>query len=144
MNAPIPTPVVPAASRAIPERTTILSRTGWALVIAALIVNCVLVPVAALVLPAGSPFAMSAYGLTLLVKLAMVLWESLEERAKKNAAWRADPAKPVACPACGKFGLEIIDRSARPYAEWYVLTCSSCGLSETLNIPLGPAVPSLD
>ena len=35
------------------------------------------------------------------------------------AAWRADPARPVACPACGKAGLAIIDRSARPYAEWY-------------------------
>jgi hypothetical protein len=51
---------------------------------------------------------------------------------------------PVACPACDKPGLAIVDRSARPHAEWYALTCSACGLSETLNIPLGPAVPSLD
>jgi len=70
--------------------------------------------------------------------------DQLRQAARRIAGWRADPEKPVACPACGKFGLEIIDRSARPYAEWYVLTCSSCGLSETLNIPLGPAVPSLD
>jgi len=38
----------------------------------------------------------------------------------------------------------IIDRSARPYAEWYALSCRSCGLDETLHIPLGPPVQSLD
>jgi urea transport system permease protein len=69
MNAPIPTPVAPTASHMIPDRTTLLSRTGWALVGVALLVNCVLVPIAALVLPAGSPFAMSAYGLTLFGKI---------------------------------------------------------------------------
>jgi hypothetical protein len=70
--------------------------------------------------------------------------EQLREAARRIAAWRADPEVPVACPACGKPGLAIVDRSARPHAEWYALTCSACGLSETLNIPLGPAVPSLD
>jgi predicted RNA-binding Zn-ribbon protein involved in translation (DUF1610 family) len=70
--------------------------------------------------------------------------DQLRQAARRIAGWRADPGESVACPACGKVGLEIIDRSARPYAEWYVLTCSSCGLSETLNVPLGPAVPSLD
>ena len=70
--------------------------------------------------------------------------DQLCEAFRRIAAWRADPGVAVACPACGKLGLEIIDRSARPYAEWYVLTCFSCCLSETLNIPLGPAVPSLD
>jgi hypothetical protein len=50
----------------------------------------------------------------------------------------------VACPICGKLGLAIIDRSARSHAEWYALTCSASGLGETLNIPLGPAVSSLD
>jgi hypothetical protein len=60
------------------------------------------------------------------------------------AAWRADPGKPVACPACGKEGLAIVDRSARPYAEWYALACAACGLDETLHIPLGPPVQSLD
>jgi transcription elongation factor Elf1 len=70
--------------------------------------------------------------------------EQLRKAARRIAAWRADPRAPVACPVCGKPGLAIIDRSARPHAEWYVLTCSSCGLSETLNVPLGPAVPSLD
>jgi transcription elongation factor Elf1 len=70
--------------------------------------------------------------------------EQLRKAARRIAAWRADPKAPVVCPVCGKPGLAIIDRSARPHAEWYVLTCSSCGLSETLNVPLGPAVPSLD
>jgi hypothetical protein len=70
--------------------------------------------------------------------------DQLREAARSVAAWRLDRDEPVACPACGKLGLGIIDRSARPFAEWYVLTCLGCGLSETLNIPLGPAVPSLD
>jgi hypothetical protein len=66
------------------------------------------------------------------------------QAARRVAAWRADPRQPVACPACGKLGLGIIDRSARPYAEWYALACAACGLDETLHIPLGPPVQSLD
>ena len=57
------------------------------------------------------------------------------------AAWRADPDNPLACPRCGKDGVTMIDRSARPHAEWYVLNCTSCGLDATINIPLGGAVP---
>jgi predicted RNA-binding Zn-ribbon protein involved in translation (DUF1610 family) len=60
------------------------------------------------------------------------------------AAWRVDPKRAVACPACGEAGLAIIDRSARPYAEWYALSCSACGLAETLHVALGPPVPRLD
>jgi hypothetical protein len=60
------------------------------------------------------------------------------------ARWRADPAAAVACPACGKPGLAIVDRSARPHAEWYQLSCAACGLSEILHIPLGAAVPTVD
>ena len=60
------------------------------------------------------------------------------------AAWRIDPAAPVACPSCGRPGLVIVDRSARPHAEWYALACASCGLDETLHIPLGAAVHTLD
>jgi predicted RNA-binding Zn-ribbon protein involved in translation (DUF1610 family) len=59
-------------------------------------------------------------------------------------AWRVEPARPVACPACEQPGLEVIDRSARPHAEWYALTCPACGLSETLHIPLGAVVQTLD
>jgi transcription elongation factor Elf1 len=54
------------------------------------------------------------------------------------AAWRVDPEKPVRCLRCGREGLGIIDRSARPYAEWYQLNCAACGLDATLNVPLGP------
>lgn len=60
------------------------------------------------------------------------------------AAWRADPERPVACLACGAAGLSIIDRSARPHAEWYALACPACGLAETLHIPFGAAVQTLD
>jgi predicted RNA-binding Zn-ribbon protein involved in translation (DUF1610 family) len=60
------------------------------------------------------------------------------------AAWRADPDAPVPCPVCGETGLTIIDRSARPYAEWYYLTCAECGLEETLHIPMSPPSNALD
>jgi hypothetical protein len=60
------------------------------------------------------------------------------------AAWRADPQRRVACPACGAEGLEIVDRSARPHAEWYALSCTACGLGETLHIALGATPPALD
>jgi hypothetical protein len=55
-------------------------------------------------------------------------------------AWRIDPEKPVACPVCSALGLHVIDQSARPYAEWYALSCTSCGLEATVHIPLGPPV----
>ena len=70
--------------------------------------------------------------------------ENQREAMRRVAAWRADPQRPVACPACGAEGLTIIDRSARPHAEWYALCCSACGLNETIHIPLGAAVPTLD
>lgn len=66
------------------------------------------------------------------------------DAARGVARWRADPQQPVACPACGTAGLAIIDQSARPYAEWYALSCLACGLDETLHIALGPPVHSLD
>jgi len=52
-----------------PPRTPLFTRTGWAVLLLALVVNCVLVPLAALVVPDDSPFAMSAYGLTLVGKI---------------------------------------------------------------------------
>ena len=55
-------------------------------------------------------------------------------------AWRVDPDAPVICPRCDKPDLNVIDRSARPYAEWYALSCPACGLDVTVNIPLGPPV----
>lgn len=70
--------------------------------------------------------------------------EQQREATQRIAQWRASPGMPVACPACGKAGLEIIDRSARPHAEWYALSCPACGLDETLHIALGATVPTLD
>jgi predicted RNA-binding Zn-ribbon protein involved in translation (DUF1610 family) len=60
------------------------------------------------------------------------------------ARWRADPETPVPCPACGEAGLTIVDRSARPYAEWYYLNCARCGLEETLHVPMSPPSNTLD
>jgi hypothetical protein len=63
--------------------------------------------------------------------------DRLAEAYRTIAAWRFGPEHAVLCPMCGRFGLTIVDRSARPHAEWYALSCSSCGLDETLHIPLG-------
>jgi hypothetical protein len=60
------------------------------------------------------------------------------------AEWRRDPAKSPLCPVCGVPGLVVVDRSARPHAEWYALSCAGCGLSETLHIPLSSPGGGLD
>jgi hypothetical protein len=52
-------------------------------------------------------------------------------------AWRANPTIGVACPRCNYEHLGIADNSARPYAEWYALSCNGCGLEHTLHIALG-------
>ena len=54
------------------------------------------------------------------------------------SVWRHAPDDPVPCPVCGRAGLDIVDRSARPYAEWYVLLCNGCGLDHTLHLPMAP------
>ena len=59
-------------------------------------------------------------------------------------AWRTDPGTAVACPVCEAAGLQILDQSARPYAEWYALSCPACGLTATINVPMSPHVPSGD
>jgi hypothetical protein len=70
--------------------------------------------------------------------------EQTRTALRRVAAWRAAPASPVACPACEQPGLAIVDRSARPHAEWYALSCPACGLTETLAVALGAAVPGAD
>ena len=70
--------------------------------------------------------------------------EAAREAYRRVNGWRADPATPVACPVCETSGLSIEDRSARPYAEWYALSCTACGLRETLNVPMSAPVRSLD
>jgi hypothetical protein len=65
--------------------------------------------------------------------------EHLAEALDRITAWRADPGTVQSCPACGAPGIEIVDRSARPYSEWYALRCTGCGLDTALHIPLpGP------
>jgi transcription elongation factor Elf1 len=59
-------------------------------------------------------------------------------------AWRADANKPVACPVCGAGGLVIVDRSARPHAEWYNLSCQVCGLEHVLHIPMSTPIGGSD
>lgn len=63
---------------------------------------------------------------------------------RRIMAWRSAPASPLKCPACDADGLVIIDRSARPYAEWYALSCAACGLDETLNVPMSAPHTGLD
>ena len=55
------------------------------------------------------------------------------------AAWQQAPHEPLRCPLCGAPGLTIVDRSARPYTAWFGLTCTACGLADTITYPLGGA-----
>jgi len=65
--------------------------------------------------------------------------EHLGDALDRIAIWRADPSAVQSCPVCEASGIEIIDRSARPYSEWYALKCSACGLDGSIHIPLpGP------
>jgi hypothetical protein len=70
--------------------------------------------------------------------------DKLRLALQRIASWRLAPAEPVACPVCERPGLDIDDRSTRPYAEWYALTCPSCGLEHTIHIPMTPTMPSGD
>ncbi len=51
--------------------------------------------------------------------------------------WRTSPDTVLTCPECSADGLRIIDQSARPHVEWYVLRCQQCGLDETVSLPMG-------
>lgn len=48
------------------------------------------------------------------------------------------PADEVKCPRCAAGGLSVVDRSARPFAEWYKLDCAACGLAHTLGVAMAP------
>lgn len=63
--------------------------------------------------------------------------EKIADALRVISAWRLAPETAARCPLCRAPGLSIIDQSARPYAEWYALSCKSCGLEQTINIPLG-------
>jgi hypothetical protein len=52
-------------------------------------------------------------------------------------AWQQAPDVAVVCPACAAPTLAIVDRSARPYTAWFALSCTSCGLDDSITYPLG-------
>ena len=54
------------------------------------------------------------------------------------AAWKNDPAATQTCPRCAAPGLKVVDNSARPYSEWYQLTCAGCGLDGDDALGFGP------
>ncbi len=70
--------------------------------------------------------------------------DETREAYRRINVWRAAPSEPVACPACNAPGLVVVDRSSRPYAEWYALSCAVCGLSVTLNVPMSAPQQSYD
>jgi hypothetical protein len=59
-------------------------------------------------------------------------------------AWRLNELMPVTCPACGVGHLDIADRSARPYREWYAVSCAACGFDKTVSVPLAAPIPGVD
>jgi hypothetical protein len=59
-------------------------------------------------------------------------------------AWRLNEMQPAVCPSCGIGHLDIADRSARPYREWYAVSCQSCGFAKTVSIPLAAPIPGVD
>lgn len=58
-------------------------------------------------------------------------------------AWHIHPDEARDCPYCGKAGVKIVDRSARPHAEWYAFSCDACGLDDALSIPLSSHRPMI-
>lgn len=66
--------------------------------------------------------------------------EALRLALERIQSFRTDPEAKIPCPSCEAVGLRVEDRSSRPYAEWYYMSCTACGLDETIHIPLGPPV----
>ena len=67
---------------------------------------------------------------------ARLTGDALRAAHSTIAAWRINPSTDAICPLCGAAGLGITDRSARPHAEWYAISCAACGLNESLHIPM--------
>ena len=69
----------------------------------------------------------------------MVLSESEWQKAHRAIlAWKNSGQGAQACPRCDAPGLALVDRSARPYSEWFELSCAACDLEVTMHIPLAP------
>jgi transcription elongation factor Elf1 len=54
----------------------------------------------------------------------------------------ADPS--LACPVCDASGLSIARHPTPPHAEWFDLSCKSCGLSERICLPRGTPMTHVD
>jgi hypothetical protein len=57
--------------------------------------------------------------------------------------WRQNGMAP-ACPFCPTGRITIVDRSARPHREWYVLSCAECSFEQTVSISMKSPVPGVD
>ena len=62
--------------------------------------------------------------------------DSLKAALAMIPTWHRTPEASFACPRCASKGLQIADRSVRPHAEWYALSCSTCGLDDNIHIPM--------
>ena len=62
--------------------------------------------------------------------------KELTEALRIVRLWEAEPdSSTLPCPRCSTNGVQIVDRSTRPVAEWYAFNCGTCGLDDALNIP---------
>jgi transcription elongation factor Elf1 len=79
------------------------------------------------------------------MKASRRLDAKLQKEALRRIAesMRASGAE-IACPACESAGLSVVDQSARPFVEWYKLTCKACGLSENLQLVMPAPARILD
>ncbi|MEL6298265.1 MAG: hypothetical protein AAFQ45_06820 [Pseudomonadota bacterium] len=76
--------------------------------------------------------------------MAILTDEKMRKAMRAINAARQGAVDDQRCPDCNAQGLLVEDRSARPHAEWYQLTCSACGFDEAIQIPLGTTPITLD
>lgn len=68
--------------------------------------------------------------------------DELRVTLRRVRIWESGGKKePIQCPLCGAPGLEVEDRSARPYSEWYVVKCAHCGLDDKIHIAAASRSP---
>lgn len=69
-------------------------------------------------------------------KFARLSGDRLRAALALIPSWQRTPTTSVACPECATDGLRIADHSVRPHAEWYTLSCTACGLDESIHSPM--------
>lgn len=69
-------------------------------------------------------------------KIKLQTADLIREAMQQLRVWQTDRKAGLTCPHCNAPGLTIVDRSARPYAEWYSFKCESCGLDDAIQIPM--------